>query len=148
MGVLSDLVVASVVEARSVVDSTAPSQKWPGCDCKGLDTIKLASLWLLLEGESLGVENVVDRSERISLAAEKSPEGPWVFVLPDELRDELSALSDFGDEKVSNVTAGWAATEELDGWEFSDVSELLEDLMYYADTAKSAGKQLLLWMCL
>jgi hypothetical protein len=148
MGVLSELVIASRSEAASVAQSDSPTRTLQGVVWKGLDQIKLASLWCLLDSELLQIENVVDRSMQFELLAETTENGPWVFAVPTACRDKLAELSGDDEGEMQAVVRDWAATDELVDWDRSDVAELLQTVIQLADTAKWEGKDLLLWICL
>ena len=49
MGVISEIVAADPSESEAVLASESPSQRWDGFAYKGLDNIKLISLWSLVE---------------------------------------------------------------------------------------------------
>jgi len=148
MGVLSELVIALKSEAPLVAHSDNPSRTWQGIYCKGLDQINLASLWSILEGDEIQVDSVVARSERIELASEVTEDGPWVFAIPNELRDVLAELAAEDTDKIQAVARTWWGTDELRDWDSSDVAALLQDVIDLADGAKLEGKDLLLWVCL
>ena len=148
MGILPELVVAPKSEAASIAGSDSPSRYWEGIVWKGLDQIKLASLWCILKGDQIHVENVLARSEQIELTAEVSENGPWVFAIPEELREILADLAGEDADKIHEVTREWGTTDELKDWEYSDVAGLLQAVIDLADGAKLNGKDLLLWICL
>jgi hypothetical protein len=148
MGVLSELVAAPKSEARLVAESDSPSRDWQGIVWKGLDQIKLASLWSILEGEQIEVDSVVASSERMELAANVSENGPWVFAIPEELRNLLADLAGKDDDRMRSVARAWASTDELKDWDHSDVTGLLQEVIDLADGARLAGNDLLLWICL
>jgi hypothetical protein len=146
MGVLSELVIASRSEAASVAESESPTRTWQGVVWKGLDQIKLASVWCLLDSEPLQVDNVVECSMQFELLAETTENGPWVFAVPSACRDKLAELSGDDEGEIQAVVRDWAATDELIDWDQSDVAELLQSIIQLADTAKLEGKDLLLWI--
>jgi hypothetical protein len=148
LGVLSELVIALKSEAHAVAECDSPSRDWHGVVWKGLDPITLASLWSILEGEELDVDNVVSRSSRIQLAVEDSNDGPWVFAIPEAMRDSLAELAAECEDKIEGVARAWAATDELKDWDYSDVAELLQDVIDLADGARLERKDLLLWISL
>ena len=78
---------------------------------------------------------------------ERSKDGPWVFLVPEELTSAVAALDE---AQAEAVTEKWAATEEFegDGWQFEDVEEYLNSLIAHARKAQEARKSLLLWMSL
>lgn len=148
MGVISELIIASASDASLVAESLSPCENWQGFVWKGLDHIKLATLWCIIAGEELEVDHVVERSEQIEMTNSASEEGPWVFVIPTELRNILAELAREDDEKIQAVARDWATTEELEEWEFSDVTGMLQETIDLADSARIVEKDLLLWICL
>lgn len=140
MGLLTDVVIADESEAQSIAASGAESR--PKIQCKDLDNAKLGSLLELLS------KSRSQSLETFPLVAERSNQGPWVFRIPDEMIDYLAAISD--EERLEDIADQWAETEEfqLDRWSVADAEDILKELTALARAARSAGKGLLLWMCL
>lgn len=148
MGVLSSLVIAGRAEAEAVARSDVPSQNWEGIDCKGLDNVKLGTLWAILEGVQLSHDNVMRRIDQIETVAQLSEHGPWVYGIPRPLRDLLSELAGEEADAIQEKARNWATTDELRDWDNLEVETLLQDIADLADTAKLLGQDLLLWMSL
>jgi len=146
MGVLNHLLVADVSEAHAVAATDEPLQTWAGFFCRGLDRIKLATLWALVEGGSPD-----DRLEQRLDAIRTIPEGdrgPWVDILPPEMLASLASMAAMDEDEQESLAGCWGQTEELDGW---DASELFDLVRSIGDTAKSAQleiKTLLIWTSL
>src|SRR5262249_37585936 len=119
MGGLSEIVVADRSEAQAITTSGGPTRDWQGNAWKKGDTILLGSLWAILENEVVQVDNVVDRSGRFTLLSQESENGPWVFLIPDSLRDLLADLSSADPEAFQQIAETWGATDELEAWESS-----------------------------
>ncbi|HMF16404.1 MAG TPA: hypothetical protein VKE98_04320 [Gemmataceae bacterium] len=64
------------------------------------------------------------------------------------LRYLLGDLAGEGQDQIQTVSDAWAATEELQDWDDSDVTSLLQQLIDLADGARLEDKDLLLWVCL
>jgi hypothetical protein len=50
--------------------------------------------------------------------------------------------------EMQPVAEAWAATDELEGWEYEEVEGVLRDVADLADIARLQDKDLLLWICL
>jgi len=146
MGVLSDIIIADRTEATSINAAEGNHLKqWDCLESKGIDTIKLGSLSRILAGRSLDDVPAVPVFMDNSLLDKYSDDGPWVYLVPDQLVSALAALDDDAEETVA---ASWAEIEEfrLSRWQPMDVQEYLHDLIEYARKARDQGKSLLLWM--
>jgi hypothetical protein len=142
MGVLSDIIVADRAQAPAINAARGRHlQQWAGADLKGLDTIKLGSLWQILSGVT------VDHTIMADALDQASSDGPWVFLVPPELVTKMAALDE---ESIEPVAEQWAATEEcaLDRWKSVDAEDYLNTLAEVSRKAKGASKDLLLWMSL
>ena len=148
MGVLSELVIADETDAPRVAESDSPTREWDGIVWNTLDQIKLSSLWTILEGFAVDVNEVVRRVDHFRLLHEVSEHGPCVYAVPRKLRDLLAELSAKEPEELRGTIEAWAATDELQGWESSEVKELLQSLVDLSDTATLEDKGMLLWICL
>jgi hypothetical protein len=147
MSVLSDLLIADKAEAREIGECDTPVREWEGIELKALDPVRLSTLWAILT-DVTGVESVVALTSRFTLLYEASDDGPWVSEVPCELRERLSPLAALEPEEIEPIARAWAATEEMQGWEYADVEETLREISDLADTARLMGKDLLLWISL
>jgi len=148
MGVLSDIIVADRGEAAAInAAGGAHLGQWACLESKGIDTVKLGTLWQILNHRSADDVNAVATFMADGVLDQRSEEGPWVYLVPEQLRSALASLDPPAQESAA---AQWAATEEfaLDGWLAADVEEYLGDLVEHARQASRAGKSLLLWMSL
>jgi len=109
MGVLTDFVAVPRGEAAVVCASLCPSRDFDGMDAKGIDTIKLATLYALLTDGEYDPSFMNDR------LCSGGDDGPWVFEVPPTLVDRLAVLRD---EQFVSVASRWATTDELrlEGW--------------------------------
>lgn len=148
MGVLSDIIIADTNEASPINAARGTHAKsWSCLESKGIDTIKLGTLSQILNNRSVDDVNTVATFMIDQVLDKKSDEGPWVYLVPEQLHSALLSLDEDAQESVAEK---WAATEEftLDGWQAADVEEYLGDLIAHARKARDAGKTLLLWMSL
>lgn len=148
MGVLSDIIIADKIDAAAInAAGGAHLKRWPCLESKGIDTIKLGTLYQILHNRSLDDMDFFGKFMQDAVLDQRSNDGPWVFLVPEDLKSALAALDDAGAE---SVTEKWAATEEFesDGWQFDDVEEYFQSLVVHARKARDAGKSLLLWMSL
>jgi hypothetical protein len=148
MGVLSELVVADESDAEAIAASDNPTRDWDGISWKTIDAIKLSTLWAILGDSSLGVEEVMGRARQFPRLSRRTEDGPWVMGVPCRLIDLLAGLDGEDEARLVQVAEAWAVTEEFQGWEPSEVREVLRDIVDLADTARLEGKGLLLWMSL
>ncbi len=143
MGVLTDILIVDEGEAEKVAAASAPTGRWKGMAAKGLDQVKLAKLWALLEDRSPADEP----DEEFTLLAQQSDEGPWVFRIPPALTELLARLDD---GRVRSKARDWAAIEEFeaDGWSGEEVRAALAELCGLAREATKQETSLLLWVSL
>jgi hypothetical protein len=147
MGVLSDIIIADPSEASAINGAGGSHLRiWPCLDSKGIDTIKLGTLWQIVNKKSPD-DMAVATFMNDSILDEKSNQGPWVYLVPESLQTAIAALDE---EAQESIAVKWAATEEFtsDRWEPDDVEEYLQDLVAHARKSREAGKSLLLWMSL
>ena len=140
---LTNILIAKPEEATAIGQSSTQSATWPCLELNGLDNAKMAALLGALGFPKQAMELEGEQH----LAVTVSEGGPWVFHLPQELRDALAAMPP---SHVVGVAERWVSHEELayDGWSATDVVPLLEMLQQLASNAASEQKALLLWMSL
>src|SRR5258708_36748009 len=90
MGVLTDLIIADIAQAKSVAASLAPAKEFAGLDAKGIDPVKLCQLKALLLAKPYDGAWV---GEFRFLAGDED-EGPWVMIVPGDLVPAIPALPD------------------------------------------------------
>jgi len=146
MGVLNHLLVADAAEADAIAVSNEPSQNWDGFFCKGLDRIKLATLWALIEAGSAD-----DKLEQRLVAIRTIPEGdqgPWVDIVPPKMLASLASIAAMEEDEKQSLAERWAETNELEGWEASEVFDLVHSIGDTAESAQLENKTLLIWTSL
>ena len=144
MGVLSDLIIADRSEAASInAAQGAHLDQWICLESKGIDSIKLSTLWGILSNTEfdpsfMGGGAILDQA---------SDDGPWVMLAPPEL---VAAVADLDDARVRKVANAWAKTEEftLDRWPAELVHEYLAAFRQFARQARQESKDVLLWVSL
>jgi hypothetical protein len=147
MSVLTDIIIADPNEAKAILESGSDQLiRWPRLEGKGVDAIKLGTLWAVLSGGSLDdVDAITNFMPEEALLAESADGNTMVLAIPQVLTD---ALADLDEAKEELAVQRWADTEEfkLDGWLTADVEDYLRDLIEHAQKAKASGKPLLLWV--
>ncbi|HQR43757.1 MAG TPA: hypothetical protein PLX97_13775, partial [Gemmatales bacterium] len=146
MGITNHLLIAAPSEAEEILASEEPSLTWDGFSCRGLNTINLATLWALAETGSAddGVERRLDAIRTLP----EGDEGPWVDIVPPTMLAALAAIATMEDQEQEALAVRWGKTEEMDGW---DASEVVDAVRSIGDTAESAlleNKTLLIWTSL
>jgi hypothetical protein len=136
---ISTLIVAPISSAQ-IIASSGVQKGADAANAGGLDS----AAFLSLHSSALGVpwEPLLPAYDPV---AQGSRNGPWVFAIPDVVRDHLSQLS----ERQSNVLAqSWAQCQELQDDEVSsdDAEEILSKTTQLAKIAKTRNVSLLLWL--
>ena len=148
MGILSDFVVANDNDGPAIGESVRPSEQWPCLEgWKGIETIKLSTLYFCIAGESNSVEETVALSSEFELAGGNQEEGPWVLKFPTRV---LSSIASLSPSAFSSVAEKWCATEELemDGWSQGEAQTFVSQLQPLANSAIASNKAMYLWLSL
>lgn len=133
MGVLSDFVIADKSEAEAIGASDNPSS-WPTLTgWRGIESIKLSTLYCSITGETY----TNDLQKSFSLVGGDKIEGPWVFLFPEKVKD---CFAKFNLARLDDVAKSWTATEEMkmDRWNAEDAGEFIKQI---TEHAKSASEQ-------
>lgn len=143
MALLTDFVIASLEEADAVCRTSCKDDRWPRLMSKGLDNHALAELALALD---LSPEASALETDELVIAM-KCDEGPWVFHVPDSVRDHIAALDG---ERFKSVSEAWAKGGEMQfaGATASYCEDCLLNLQPFAARAMQEAIPLLLWMAL
>jgi hypothetical protein len=146
MGVLNHLLIADASEVDAVAASEEPSQTWDGFFCRGLDRIKLATLWALVEAGSAdhGLEQRLDAIRTIP----EVDQGPWVDIIPPKMLGALASIAAMEEGEQESLAERWGETDELEGWEASEVFDLVRSIGDSAESAELENKTLLIWTSL
>jgi hypothetical protein len=115
-------------------------QRLPLVQFKNVDPVKLAMLQQILVGGEF--DELIEGLLRPALIA-PGDDNSMLYCLPSTLVDALAVIDD---QQV--VAQHWCETEELvlDGWSTEDASEIIGALHDFAKEAKTAGKNLYLWV--
>lgn len=153
MGVLNDYFRASddheAARVRSHLGGPAQTgddghPPFDTVDAKGVDhTVVLGQLIAILRGVEWTATLCDGRM--VEEASGDLEEGPWVFALGDDVRDELAGLSP---DALPGLAERWVRTDELSGVPPSDVVPVLEALRGLAARARDAGEHLYEWCSL
>lgn len=142
MGVLTDIVMADPNDAQRVLDSDVPSREF-GIDVKGIDPVKLGTLYAVLTGTKYDPGFI---GEPVAASGDM---GPWVMVVPGDL---VKRLADLHSDRLVAIGAEWAKTEEFqpkyDNWSKQEVTDVLVEIARLCADATAAGKCVFMWMCL
>jgi hypothetical protein len=146
MGVLNHLLIANPSEAGAVAASDEPSQTWDGFFCRGLDRIKLATLWALVETGSPHhqLEQRLDQIRTIP----HGNRGPWVDVVPMKMLMSLASIAAMEDDGQESLALLWGQTDEMERWEAAEILDVLRSIGDTAETAQLNKKTLLIWTSL
>lgn len=143
MSIICEMVIATQAESKQIASASATPtthRRWPAMDVQGVDVAALSMLYAITLNRDW-MESDLDRFPDYA----DSDEGPWVALIANDLVDRLAAA----DQKTRSGFAGaWAETEELAEWGPDDVAERLDEICRFAQQAKKAGKQLLLYVAL
>ncbi len=149
MGILTDFVVADISEAQRIGDSLSPSWEFDGLDEKGIDHVKLATLYALLSDQPYDSAFMSEAS----LVYVASDDGPWVQQVPPDL---VSRLANLAENDYPRIAQQWAQTEEFTHPHSGFTPELARErtenfLRRIAPLARQSlaeHKVLLMWTCL
>jgi hypothetical protein len=143
MSLISDFIMAPPGSGEEVGRSDRPSDHWTAFEAKGVETVKLATLFCLVSGRPYS--NEVQRS--FKLVGGNQDEGPWVFEFPQNVVGSLAAIDQ---AQLPALASAWASTEELrmDRWTAKDAEEFIASLSLHARAAVSSSMSVYLWLAL
>ena len=146
MGVLTDIVLAGTNEAKKVEASDGPSREFPGIDAKGIDQVRMGTLYAILTSTEYDPGFMLDEE---SVIEPDDEDGPWVQIVPQEMVLLLSELPDAG---IPAVADQWSKTEEFQpeysSWSQEDILKFLEQIRSLSKKALTDNKTMYMWMCL
>lgn len=144
MAILSEFFFATPAEVQAVDIAQSPAGRFPGLRAARTDVVKIVQLQCLVDGSKFD-DHV--RSLDALFVRTQSDDGPWVVRVPDSLFEFLATAEA---ERVQTVGTQWAQTEEwrLDGGTPDNIIPFLGQMCQLARMAKSAGKELYVWICL
>lgn len=137
---LTDFFLATAKDASSIAEGTFRA---PDYSTSNADNSVLAALWGAIDGFA---DNSRLASEEC-LVAMGSPEGPWVFALPEDM---ILRLSELPEPELLTAAERWAKSEEMFYHRVSgtDLMPSLTLLKSLAEKAQSTGRSLLLRMAM
>ncbi|MFO0613255.1 MAG: hypothetical protein U0414_11725 [Polyangiaceae bacterium] len=138
MGVESELLLGGVADADAMANAIDAAQAFDGIRVKGIDPVKLQSLYSKVGGKTLKLDPI----------AMASDEGPWVMRIPDAF---VRALAKLDAPERKKVAAFWAKTEEFamdKRWKAPAVASTLDAICALAVKAVADKKKMFLWMSL
>jgi|GEM_PF-1310712 len=146
MGVLTDIVLAGTNEAKKVEASDGPSREFAGIDAKGIDQVRMGTLYAILTSSEYDPGFMLDEE---SVIEPDDEDGPWVHIVPQKMVLLLSKLTDAG---IPAVADEWGKTEEFQpeysSWSQEDILKFLEQIRSLSKKALTDNKTMYMWMCL
>jgi hypothetical protein len=140
MGVLTELVLASIDEADAVAREPVPSRRWTGIDVKGHNSVTFGQLLAILRDVDWTPEIFGDE-----LVASGGDDGPWVTSVPSDFVTEVGALAD---ARLEEIAEAWATTEELEHFSVEQTLDTLTRVRGLCRRAREERATILLWMSL
>lgn len=143
MGMLSDFVIAGQDDGPAIGASDRPADTWATLEAKGVDMIKLSTLYCAATGAIYSNE----LQESFEFVGGDEEEGPWVVKFPAQI---LSGVASISADQIDGVAAIWAQSEELrmGHWTTAEASQFIALLNVHAQKAIASGSALYLWMSL
>lgn len=143
MAVLTDILIAPTHDAPAIIANWPGAKNWPGLQTTGLDALVLSDLAVALAQTTLAT--AIEELDPYSSADEAN--GPWLYVLPNELRDHLATLTA---DDLGPIAKSWSEQEEAiaRGMTEEDAARLLSQIQSLAVTARNDQKPMLLWVSL
>ncbi|WP_105436354.1 hypothetical protein [Neorhizobium tomejilense] len=141
MAVLTDILVAPATDAPAIISEWPNSKRWPSLQTTGLDWLVLADL-----AEALGQAALARSIENLEASSSADEtKGPWVYVLPTELRDHIASIASID---LSTIAEAWSDKEEAKarGLTAQDAQRLLLEIQPLAVSARDGQKPMLLWV--
>jgi hypothetical protein len=134
---LGEFFAAKEDEIDEVLDEGPFGRARPTVEAKTVSSVSIATL-----GEILGAGSYDDLFERVDGPQAASGES-GIDRVPDEVRDALASADD-----LDAVADRWAATDEMDDWQGSDVRDVVRDLAVMAQQARQTDQQIWFWWSL
>ena len=143
---LTMLIIANPADASQVGESQNLSLEFDGLDAKGINQVKLGTLYAILAEEPYN-PNFMAGDEAYLYAA--SDEGPYIQLVPGDLVHRVANLA----TKQTKATATeWSKAEEFDpqysNWTVEQVEEFLGQFVSFCKRAVESQKSILMWMSL
>lgn len=141
MAILTDIIVAQATDAPAIIAEWPGEKRWPALETTGLDYLLLSELAAALKEKALA--NTIETLDPSSSANEA--DGPWLYILPIELRDRMADLLP---ADVGAVATGWSKGEEAvnRGLAPADAERMVQAIQKLAIRARDEGKPMMLWI--
>lgn len=141
MAVLTDIIIAHPADAPSIIAEWPAQKRWPAFETSGLDWLVLSDLALALKQPALS--KAVDEQSPVASADET--DGPWLYVVPTDLRDLIASI---GLEDMPAVAKSWAIGEEAANRGLTEevAQSLLMEIQKLAIRARAESKPMLVWI--
>lgn len=136
MGYITEFISATAGELALVVNEQNAVAKYSGFEAAfSVDTLELARLWCLLEGET--TETAFDaRADALDDAYAENDDGVWAVALPKVFVSKVAGLSD---DQADAAVRAWAASAEFKSKSLDDVRGLLQQLRALAGEVEQSG---------
>lgn len=137
------VISADAADYSLLIETSTPSQSCPSLEANTVDSIKLASLSLILSDQRMDDASVIACMEDFQRVNPDSENGPWLEVIPDDL---VHKLKDLLPARHSHVAQQLIQTEEavLDGWELESTTQFVRNLVAFTRENVQGSKKLLL----
>jgi hypothetical protein len=142
MGLLTEFFIASADQAAKLAEDGPQDASVPAVFGKDVDTVKIATLNRLIIDPAGELRLDIDEPVNVD-----QPDGPWLFVMRDEV---TAAIGGLADDQISAAAQNWAATEEWlrDLGDSANLAPFLGDLRDLARRADPPVLRLYHWICL
>jgi hypothetical protein len=154
MGVLFNYFhAADVAAVAAVMDADGDVEVFDGLDLNGIDPpVILGTLVAAIKDVPWSVDVLGDRPvwpdpgpDGPDADYDPLSTGPMVLKLSADARDALAGLPD---DRLPDLAAQWAESEELAGVDPADLRPVIDLLRQLARRAKAADELLYCWICL
>ncbi len=146
MGVLTDFVVAHISDVQKVGESDNPSNEFSGIDAKGMDQVRMGTLYAILTRTDYDPKFMITDE---SFLYTESDDGPWVQLVPEKMVARLASITE---SQIPAIADEWGNTEEFrseySSWAREDIVTFLRQITELSRTALIEKKSVLMWTCL
>lgn len=141
MAVLTDIIIAHPADALAIIAEWPTHKRWPALETSGIDWLVLSDLVLALRQPALS-RSIDEQSPMVSV---DETDGPWLYLLPSDLRDLMASI---GPVDMPAVAKAWAnGAEAVNRGLTEDVAKsLLVEIQKLAVRARLENKPMLLWI--
>jgi hypothetical protein len=137
MSVLSDIYISR--DSEAVKYDTEPATFTERAQYKGITPLELSTLWTIMRGVEWDVAAMDDFACLLQIDGGER----LIHSFPAAM---LTALGQLTPDRIRDVTAKWAATDEL-ACSPADIQPVVEEIVRLARSAAASGRSLYLWNC-